>query len=455
MLMRWFGQVALPAALAGWGAVWMGVWGATLGAAVGGGLVWALDVMRTLRLSRWIRTGDLAVRLRLGGIWGEMGARFHRLLLKKEQETHDAKAQLTDFLLAIQSSPNGVVLLDKAGHIEWCNTVGGVHWGLDSQRDLGQLITHLVRDPAFVALINAEAQGRVEQRVAGRGITAAGPVVLGVIVHAYGDGRRLLLSRDVTLQDQAEAMRRDFVANVSHEIRTPLTVLSGFVETLQTLPLSDAEQRHMLDLMAQQSDRMQALVSDLLALSRLEGSPVPLADQWIDLPRLLTQVLVQAQALSALMNTADNRMPVHTVVLEGLADFANTGDGRRVEISGERDEWFSAVFNLAANAVRYTPAGGTVRIAVQPREARALAVVVSDSGPGIAAEHLPRLTERFYRVDRSRSRETGGTGLGLAIVKHVCLRHGGQLDIASQPGQGATFTVLIPPSRVRVPGALL
>lgn len=449
MLMRWLSHVLLPAALAGLGAGWAGVVGAAMGAAMGGLIVWAVDLTRTLRMWRWIRVGDLSVRLRLGGVWGEMWARFHRMLIKKEHEIHEAKAQLTDFLLAIQSSPNGVVLLDKAGHIEWCNTAGGAHWGLDSQRDLGQLITHLVRDPAFLALMHASAPGVVEQRLEGRGVTGAGPVVLGVIVHGYGEGRRLLLSRDVTLQDQAEAMRRDFVANVSHEIRTPLTVLSGFVETLQTLLLSEAEQRHMLDLMSQQSERMQALVSDLLALSRLEGSPVPSADQWIDLPELLNQVLVEAQALSALVGTADNRSPVHTLFLTGLP-----GDEGQMEISGERSEWYSALFNLASNAVRYTPAGGTIRIAVQSREANALAVSVMDSGPGIAPEHIPRLTERFYRVDRSRSRETGGTGLGLAIVKHVCLRHGGQLDIASQLGQGATFTVLIPPSRVKVVGSL-
>jgi two-component system phosphate regulon sensor histidine kinase PhoR len=255
----------------------------------------------------------------------------------------------------------------------------------------------------------------------------------------------------VTLQDQAEAMRRDFVANVSHEIRTPLTVLSGFVETLQTLPLSEVEQHRMLDLMAQQSDRMQALVSDLLALSRLEGSPVPSAEHWMDVFELLSQVKAQAQVLSALMNTTatDSRLPVHHIVVDGLGT-ASPGDVGRVDISGERSEWYSALFNLVANAVRYTPAGGVIRIAVQLREAQALAVSVIDSGPGIAAQHLPRLTERFYRVDRSRSRETGGTGLGLAIVKHVCLRHGGQLDIASQLGQGAAFTVWIPPSRVRL-----
>jgi two-component system phosphate regulon sensor histidine kinase PhoR len=236
--------------------------------------------------------------------------------------------------------------------------------------------------------------------------------------------------------EQAEGMRRDFVANVSHEIRTPLTVLAGFVETLQTLDLSREERARYLELMAQQSQRMQTLVSDLLTLSRLEGSPPPGEGEWTPLASLLAQCEQDGRALAASL-----RKPMRIVIAPAPAP--------ALALSGNGTEWQSALSNLVSNAVRYTPAGGSVDVQVRPGDAGRYSVAVHDTGPGIAAEHLPRLTERFYRVDRSRSRETGGTGLGLAIVKHVVQRHGGELKIESTPGAGSTFTIVLPAARVR------
>ena len=229
-------------------------------------------------------------------------------------------------------------------------------------------------------------------------------------MHAYGDGRHLLLSNDVTALKRAESMRRDFVANVSHEIRTPLTVIRGFVETLQSLQLSEVEQRHYLELMGQQAARMDSLVVDLLTLSRLEGSPLPTVGEWLEADQLCTQVVSDARALSAVMGEGEQNILVETV------------SGYR--IAGLRSELLSAMGNLLSNAVRYTPVGGDIRAGWRSLPDGGIAFVVQDTGGGIAPEHLPRLTERFYRVDRSRSRETGGTGLGLAIVKHVAQRHG-------------------------------
>ncbi|MES2945599.1 MAG: ATP-binding protein, partial [Pseudomonadota bacterium] len=229
--------------------------------------------------------------------------------------------------------------------------------------------------------------------------------------------------------------RRDFVANVSHEIRTPLTVLSGFIETLQTLPLKEAERTRYLALMAQQSQRMQTLVNDLLTLSRLEGSPFPGATDWMTTSALLAQCEQEARALSAVL------MPHGHQIQFDL--------GPACEIAGVQTELYSAMSNLVTNAVRYTPDAGLVRVSWKLLEDGRGEFKVKDSGPGIAPEHLPRLTERFYRIDRSRSRETGGTGLGLAIVKHVAQRHGAELSIQSQPGQGSCFSLYFPVSRVR------
>jgi len=225
------------------------------------------------------------------------------------------------------------------------------------------------------------------------------------------------------------------VANVSHEIRTPLTVLAGFVETLQSLPLEPAQQQDYLALMSVQASRMQTLVNDLLTLSQLEGSPPPSASEQVALVPLMAQVEADARALSALQG--ENETPVHTL------HFAPTPDWT---LTGARSELHSAVTNLVSNAVRYTPAGGRIDVAWQV-QGDELVLSVRDTGPGIAPEHLPRLSERFYRVDRSRSRESGGTGLGLAITKHVAQRHGGALRIESQLGVGSTFMLALPASR--------
>jgi two-component system phosphate regulon sensor histidine kinase PhoR len=226
-------------------------------------------------------------------------------------------------------------------------------------------------------------------------------------------------------------MRRDFVANVSHEIRTPLTVLAGFIETMDSLPLTEVERRRVLQLMSQQTTRMQTLVGDLLTLAQLEGSPRPAADRWVPVQKIFAQVHADAQALSA---------GRHALTFNG---------GDAAHIAGAELELMSAVSNLVSNAVRYTPSGGQVVVSWSVRADGAGVLEVRDSGIGVAREHLPRLAERFYRVDGSRSRDTGGTGLGLSIVKHVAQRHGGELDIESEPGKGSRFSLVFPAPRVR------
>jgi two-component system phosphate regulon sensor histidine kinase PhoR len=400
--------------------------GALGGALAGLGLFAAQDAWRAGRLLRWLRGPQSDNAPRDTGLWGELGYRIERSISSRDQAVQREAGRLAQFLSAIEASPNGVILLDGSDQIEWCNGVAADHFGLDPQRDRLQRITNLVRAPAFVAHLQAGVPADALQ-MPGPG----GQRTLSVLLRAYGEGQRLVLTQDITERERSDGMRRDFVANVSHEIRTPLTVLAGFVETMASLPLTDTERQRVLGLMQQQTDRMQALVADLLTLAQLEGSPRPVTDQWHGAAALLSQVVADGRTLS------DGR---HEIELSQQAD---------VDLAGNRTELLSAAGNLVTNAVRYTPAGGRITVRLAAREGGGVEIEVADTGPGIAREHIPRLTERFYRVDGSRSRETGGTGLGLAIVKHVVQRHGGELVIDSEPGKGSRFRLVLPASRVR------
>ncbi|MDP2417985.1 MAG: phosphate regulon sensor histidine kinase PhoR [Hydrogenophaga sp.] len=420
------------------GAVWgwahdAAAW--TFAGALVGASVWSVfDGLRARNVLLWLNKSDAARTPNVSGTWGEVVERIRKLIKKLEKKAQNSDARLEDFLAAIQASPNGVVLLDSSGRIEWSNLTAASHLGFDPQRDLGQYVRNLVRAPAFVSYL-AVGDFSSEIQIDGPGVRPSQPSKISLQLHPYGKKRRLMLTRDVTAVQLAEAMRRDFVANVSHEIRTPLTVLSGFVETMQCIPLEEAERERYLGMMSQQAQRMQTLVSDLLTLSRLEGSPAPGPGEWIASDELLGHVIQEARGLSQAI-----AKPPHPIVLLETPTFW---------VSGAKTELLSAMSNLLSNAVRYTPGGGRIQAGWRLREDGFGEFFVQDTGPGIAAEHLPRLTERFYRVDRSRSRETGGTGLGLAIVKHVAQRHGGQVDVQSVMGQGSTFVIVLPPNRVR------
>lgn len=404
---------------------------------VGASWVWLLiDLRRGHKLRRWLRIGDATSPPRIAGYWGEITDRVRRLLRDRDRLLRESDGRLQEFLSAIQASPNGVVLLDAEGRIEWCNQTAADHFGFDARRDVLQLIGNLVRDPAF-AEYQSGGDYTHDVVIPGPDSSSSRPVRLSVHLHPYGEDRTLMMSRDVTALEQADAMRRDFVANVSHEIRTPLTVLGGFVETMQNLPLDASERQRYLALMSQQAERMQSLVRDLLTLSRLEGSPPPRSDEWIDVRNLIGQCEQEGRELSMLMSEMGHKLQV-----EIACDS---------EIAGSPLELHSAMANLVNNAVRYTPTGGKVVLRWRVLADGNGEFSVTDTGLGISSEHLPRLTERFYRIDRSRSRETGGTGLGLAIVKHVAQRHAGQLTIDSTPGRGSRFAITLPANRVRLP----
>ncbi|RKP56408.1 phosphate regulon sensor histidine kinase PhoR [Pararobbsia silviterrae] len=353
------------------------------------------------------------------GIWGEIYYRLHKLVKRWHSQIRQVEMQHQRFIQAIQASPNGVVMLDDQNQIEWSNAIAESHFGFDTKRDLRQHITHLVRHPDFVRYLH---QQRYDEDLHMRGMGENRQKVLAVQAFPYGDNRKLVLTQDITELERTDSMRRDFVANVSHELKTPLTVLSGFLETMRELPLSEADRARYLDIMAQQAARMQIIVNDLLVLAKLEGDAKPPVEHMIDMPNLLRHLRDDALGLSS---------GKHTIEME--AD-----DG--LTVVGAENELMSALGNLVSNAVRYTPEGG--KITIRWRDTGDGAVFsVTDTGIGIPAEHIPRLTERFYRVDRSRSRDTGGTGLGLAIVKHVLQRHDALLQVKSEEGRGSEFAV--------------
>jgi len=350
------------------------------------------------------------------GSWDYVFALLHRFERIQTRQHQQIAKTLARFRQAGRAHPDGVVILDADNRIEWCNDTAESHLDLGIETDAGQPVTNLVRQPEFVAYVESGDYAHPVELRAPRG---AG-VILSVQIIPYGDAQKLLLSRDITRLEKLETMRRDFVANVSHELRTPLTVLSGFLETIKELKLDPQRSRDYLDLMTEQSARMQRIVDDLLTLSTLESAPGPSLDERVRIAPLLDRLCADAVALSG---------GRHKIVLDAEAGF---------DLLGAENEIASAFGNMVNNAIRYTPAGGEVRVTWRA-SANEAEFAVQDTGIGIAAEHIPRLTERFYRVDRGRSRETGGTGLGLAIVKHILTRHQATLDIKSEPGKGSRF----------------
>jgi two-component system phosphate regulon sensor histidine kinase PhoR len=359
------------------------------------------------------------------GLWGEVFARLNRMVRQHRKEHEQRVAALQHMEQATSALPEGVAILDESYHIEWCNPLAEQHFGLDSKRDIGQQITYLARQPEFVQYL---AMHEFSEPLVLSGARQDG-LTLSIKLIPYGDKKLLLISRDITHLERIETMRRDFVANVSHELRTPLTVVNGFVETLHDMPnLENSMARRALHLMGEQTHRMERLVDDLLTLSKLEDTLNVLQEETVDISGLLRSLHQEGQTLSE---------DKHTLRLELASSCA---------LLGNADELRSAFGNLISNAIRYTPQGGEILVSWHEQGDQPV-FSVQDSGIGISPQHIPRLTERFYRVDSSRSRETGGTGLGLAIVKHIASRHQARLEITSEEGKGSNFSIVFPASR--------
>ncbi|HET7363118.1 MAG TPA: phosphate regulon sensor histidine kinase PhoR [Burkholderiales bacterium] len=393
-------------------------------ASLGASAMLAYHVFHLARLAHWLANPVAGAVPEGSGTWDEVLTALHRYEragAAREQQLADA---LTQLRRAAQAMPDGVVLLDAKNAIEWCNDQAAAMLELDPRADVGRPIANLVREPAFIDyLASHEEEGVRPVRLA-----VAHGRVAAIQLIPYGESQTLLLARDITQAERVETMRRDFVANVSHELRTPLTVLVGFLETVRELKLDPQRVRDYIGMMREQASRMHRIIEDLLALSVLESAPPPAAER-VRVAPLLERLSADAAALSG---------GRHAISVRGRP---------HVDLLGAEAEISSAFGNLLSNAVRYTPSGGRVTLAWEDGPEGA-SFSVEDTGVGIAPEHIPRLTERFYRVDRSRSRETGGTGLGLAIVKHALARHQANLEIASTPGAGSRFTARFPANRI-------
>ncbi len=421
----WIPVAVRFALIGGAGLVGWYLWGFTAGLAVTL-IVLTVLVLVQLRymyhLSQWLDQPD-EVKLRDGwGSWTEIFAKLYRLRREDQKNRTELAEWLSRFRLAMSQLPDGVVIMDDVLFLEWCNPVAEQHLRLNLAKDKGMRVTNLIRSPEFIDYI---ILGRYEE-----------PLTLKIgerklIVHLipFENRRQILVTHDMTEFDRLETMRRDFIANASHELRTPLTVINGFLEIANAEPgLDQGTRMQHLKLMAEQGRRMQNLVEDMLVLTRLESIDYPMREESFEIRPLLEQVRAEGEALSG---------GRHRLSLEADAP----------DIAGNPDELRSAFSNLVSNAVRYTPEGGEIAIAWKLTP-QGPAFSVRDTGIGIKQEHLARLTERFYRVDKGRSRETQGTGLGLAIVKHVLMRHDARLRIESEPGKGSTFTIQFPETTV-------
>lgn len=387
--------------------------------------VMAYRARQLFKLGQWLGDARIETIPEAGGIWDDVFSSLYKMVKQHNQTKQELAAELHHIEQATSALPEGVAILNAANRIEWCNPLAQQLFDLDPEQDIMQDITYLVRQPEFVEYLHeSNFNTPLIMRPARRD-----DMILSIKLIPYGDEKRLLIIRDITQFERVEAMRRDFVANVSHEMRTPLTVVSGFLENLQDMPdLNKDSSRRALHLMAEQTRRMDNLVADLLTLSRLENEQSPLHEEPVDIKQLLSDVYQEGKLLSG---------EHHPLQMEVTSE---------AKLLGNRDELQSAFGNLLSNAIRYTPEGGAIILRWFEREGQ-LVFSVQDSGIGIAAQHIPRLTERFYRVDRSRSRETGGTGLGLAIVKHIAIRHQAKLEITSEEGKGSTFSLVFPVKR--------
>jgi len=377
------------------------------------------------RLDRWLRLRSQIEAPNLGGIWGDVIGQVVRLHRRKQYHKQRLVQLYRELRRSTAALPDGVIILGSQNDIVWFNRQAARLLGLRRPIDIGLRIDNLIRAPEFVRYLHAD--------------DFAVPLVIRPPVHAelhlslqlvpYGAGQSLLLVRDVTRQMRLEATRKDFVANASHELRTPLTVISGYLDTLADDPSIDGAWTGPIKDMRAQAQRMNTIIADLLELSRLESTDGEAPRDPIDVPRMLERLYRDALA------GGDRPRQVSLDV--------ESGDG----LYGSAQEIESAFTNLLVNGIKYTLSDGTVRMRWWTDDEGAYFSVI-DSGIGIPAEHLPRLTERFYRVDSGRSRDRGGSGLGLAIVKHALQRHGGWLDVQSTVGKGSTFTCHFPTQRV-------
>lgn len=384
------------------------------------------------KLVRWLERPKLRNVPQGVGIWNNI---FNTLMLQarsRKKRKQKLGVALLRFNRIAETIPEGVLILGQDGHIQWLNHLAAIHLNLDAEQDNNSMLADLIENVDFRRFLDKPATESVNIKLILENMNSGLPRVLNIIRTPFDEQATLIITQDITAAEQLNATRTAFVANVSHELRTPLTVINGFLETLTDMPDLPQEQRQsFIALMSKEGARMNHLLADLLTLSRLENQVVSsVCKQPLNLSTLAEQVVFEAEILS------ENK---HHFICEIAAD---------IWIEGIQQDLYNAFSNLLFNAVRYTPQYGTITIRLYSEQDennyQQTVFQVSDTGPGIAAEHIPHLTERFYRVDSGRSRQSGGTGLGLAIAKYALAEHGGKLQIESIAGHGSTFSAVLP-----------
>ena len=376
------------------------------------------------RIERWLSVGRSFDAPSAWGVWRGLVDHFYQQRRRERERKRELLQLLREIRESTAAMPDGIVLMNQLGEIRWLNETAGRLLHLRVPQDIGQRLPNLVRHPDFIRYLNGRDYSEPVELSSsfGRGLH------LSLRIVPYGEDQQLLLVRDSTRLHRLEQMRREFVANASHELRSPLTVMSGYLESMSEDARLRAAWGRPLEAMRQQTARMTAIVSDLLELSCLETESREAPYAPVDVAALTNRIREAALSLG-----------------EGPRDITLEVDGS-LQLLGAERELYSAFSNLVFNAMKYTPAEGQVSVR-WAADADGAAYTVTDTGIGIPAAHIPRLTERFYRVDRSRSRDSGGTGLGLAIVKHVLQHHGARLEITSEPGRGSRFTCRFGPER--------
>jgi len=381
------------------------------------------------QLYTWLQVPSLNNIPEGRGIWENVFSALFQQQRKNYRAEAELESALEGFKRATNALPDGIVVLNHRNEIEWCNPPAELLLGLELYKDINQPVQNLVRYGEFIHYLSSQDY---KEPVVVKSIRNA-ESTLQIQLIVFGTAQKLLICRDISVQEKIDTMRRDFIANVSHELRTPLTVVGGFLETMIDSQDTVTENtKHYFDMMITQTNRMRLIIEDLLTLSKMESNNEAPERTTINMQKTLSMIKRDANALSK---------GQHQITLE-----AKEG----VDIKGSQDELISAFTNLASNAIRYTPDGGPIHLSWDLNSNGQAIFSVKDSGIGIEEQHIDRLTERFYRVDNSRSRDTGGTGLGLAIVKHILNRHKARLAITSTIGEGSTFSIIFPESRVSI-----
>ncbi len=387
-------------------------------------LFWHLRQL--VRLVQWLAQNELDMPPDASGLWGDIFRHLYRIQRHNRHRQEKLIVVLNRYKESTEAMPDATIILGRNWEIEWFNSRCESYFGLQKKRDVGQILSNLIRSPALLAFIENQSTADHQDDQTLELQSPDKQRLLSIRLIPYGS-KYLLIARDVTSIQKLKTMRRDFVANVSHELRTPLTVIGGYLETLEEHLKEQPVFANSIQLMQQQSHRMCHIVEDLLLLSKIESSEQQsLKNEFIDMGALVMMLKKEAMVMS---------QGRHTIVA--------SSNGLKW-LKGDSNELQSAFSNLVSNAIRYTPEGGEITIRWYQDDNKQGCFAVQDNGDGIAPQHLERLTERFYRVDVGRSRDTGGTGLGLAIVKHVVSHHQGKLNITSEQGVGSVFRCEFP-----------